>query len=282
MKKFSFIYLPILFFVYIGVETFLKLNHSSLCESTGCKLAGNLIWFEPIYLNFMGLATAFTLVVLGWLSHKEKISKKLFYMVLFSALLFETILLGYQFFVSPEMCKFCMGIYGFLFFITILSAPPRYLMMVIPAIVSVLVALSFLNMPKPKSFMVKDGTYLIQSPTCPHCKKVKTYMHDESIAFDKIDIKSIEAQNFARFMNFNTIPILLIKNGKNVQIINGDQDIIEFFKNKFEGTNSPIVMEESVSISASSESTDLFKAAKEEEGCGFASIEKVESDCSKK
>jgi len=228
------------------------------------------------------MATAFTLIVLGWLSYKEKVSRKLFYMVLFSALFFETILLGYQYFVSPEMCKFCMGVYGFLFTITILSTPKRYLLMVLPAIASVLIALSFLNLPKSKAFVVDGGTYLIQSATCPHCKKVKEYMAKEDISFKKIDINEVEAQNFATFMNFKTIPILLIKDGKNVQIINGDKDIIEFFENKFGNDNDIIVVEESVSITATSESSDLFKAAKEEEGCGFAALEKVESDCSKK
>jgi glutaredoxin len=281
LKKLSFIYLPILFFIYIAVETFLKLNHSSLCESTGCELAGTLIWFEAIYLNYMGMATAFILIVLGWLSYRETISRKLFYMVLFSALFFETVLLGYQYFVSPEMCKFCMGIYGFLFTITVLSTPRRYLLMIIPAIVSVLIALSFLNLPKSKAFVVKDGNYLIQSVTCPHCKKVKEYMGKENISFKKINIESVEAQNFATFMNFKTIPILLIKDGKNVQIINGDKDIIEFFDKKFGEESAVVVVEESVSITATSESTDLFQAAKDEEGCGFASLEKVESDCSK-
>jgi len=282
LKKLSFIYLPILFFIYIAIDTFLKLNHSSLCESTGCALADNLIWIDGIYLNYMGMFTAFVLAVLGLLSYKEKVSKKLFYMILFAALSFETLLLGYQYFVSPEMCKFCMGVYGFLFTITILSTPPRYLVMIIPAIIAVITALSFLNLPKSEAFVVKNGNYLIQSPTCPHCKKVKEYMHKENISFEKIDIEGVEAQNFARFMNFNTIPILLIKNGKKVQIINGDKDIIKFFENKFGEDDSQVVIEESVSISATSESTDLFKAAKEEEGCGFATLEKVESDCSKK
>jgi len=281
MKKLSFIYLPILFFIYIAVETFLKLNNSTLCESSGCKLADNLIWFESIYLNYMGLLTAIALIVLGWLSYKGAVSKKLFYMVLFAALFFETVLLGYQFFASPEMCKFCMGIYGFLFLMTVLSAPLRYLLMVIPAIISMIVALSFLNIPKSKAFMVNDGNYLIQSSSCAHCKKVKEYMKSESIAFEKIDIESVEAQNFATFMNFKTIPILLIKDGNSIQIVNGDKDIIEFFDNKFGNENAAIVIEESVSINATGDSSELFQAVEDDAGCGFASLEKVESDCSK-
>ncbi len=226
--------------------------------------------------------TALVLVILGWLSYRGAVSRKLFYMVLFAALFFETLLLGYQYFVSPEMCKFCMGVYGLLFTITILSTPPRYLLMIIPAIIAVITALSFLNLPKSEAFVIKNGNYLIQSPSCPHCKKVKEYMSKENISFEKIDIESVEAQNFATFMNFNTIPILLIKDGKNVQIINGDEDIVDFFKNKFGNDDAEIVIEESVSITATSESTDLFQAAKDEEGCGFASLKKVESDCSKK
>ncbi len=281
MKKLSFIYLPVLFFIYIAVETFLKLNHSTLCASSGCKLADNLIWFEGIYLNYMGLATAFVLIVLGWLSYKGAVGRKLFYMVLFAALFFETVLLGYQFFASPEMCKFCMGIYGFLFLMTVLSAPPRYLLMIIPAIISLLIALSFLNIPKSKAFMIGDGNYLIQSASCAHCKKVKEYMNAENLSFKKIDIERVEAQNFATFMNFKSIPILLVKNGKNVQIVNGDKDIIEFFDNKFGKEEAVIVVEESVSINATSSSTELFQAVEDDEGCGFATLEKVESDCSK-
>jgi glutaredoxin len=253
-----------------------------MCASTGCELAGTLIWFEAIYLNYMGMATALALILLGWLSYNEMVSRKLFYMVLLSALFFETVLLGYQYFVSPEMCKFCMGVYGFLFTMTLLSAPKRYLLMIIPAIIAVVTALSFLNLAKSEAFVVKDGNYLIQSVSCPHCKKVKEYMGKEGISFEKIDIEQIEAQNFAKFMNFKTIPILLIKDGKSVQIINGDKDIIAFFENKFGNENGEIVVEESVSITATSESSELFQAAKDEEGCGFASLEKVESDCSKK
>lgn len=280
MKKISFIYLPILFFIYIAVETLLKLNHSTLCESSGCQLAGSLLWFDSIYLNFMGLANAFVLLVLGWFSYKKVLSKKFFYLVLFASLLFETILIGYQYFVSPEMCKFCLGVYGFLVLMMLLSAR-KYFLMVLPVIISVITALAVLSIPKSEAFVVKDGNYLIQSISCKHCKKVKEYMNSESISFKKIDIESVEAQNFATFMNFKTIPILLIKDGNNVQIVNGDKDIIDFFDSKFGKEDEVIEIEESVSINTTGDSSELFQAVEDDAGCGFASLEKVESDCSK-
>lgn len=276
MKKISFIYLPILFFIYITVETLLKLNHSTLCESAGCLLADNLLKFDSIYLNFMGLFDALIILAIGWLSYNKKVSEKLFYLVLFASLLFETILIGYQYFVSPEMCKFCMGVYAFLVVIMLLSSR-KYFLMVIPIIASVVIALSLLTIPKSEAFIIKDGNYLIQSIDCGHCKKVKTYLNEKSITFSKLDINDIEVKNFATFLDFKTIPILVVKNNKSVQIINGDINIINFFNKE----NSTIKIKESViDNSIKSLGSGLLYEEVDDEGCGFASLTKVESSCS--
>ena len=275
MKKTSFIYLPILFFIYITTETLLKLNHSTLCESAGCLLADNLLKFDSIYLNFMGLFDALIILAIGWLSYNKKISEKLFYLVLFASLLFETILIGYQYFVSPEMCKFCMGVYTFLVVMMLLSAQ-QYFLMVIPVIASVVVALSILTIPKSETFIVKDGNYLIQSIGCEHCKKVKTYLNEKNIAFSKLDINDIEAKNFATFLNFKTIPILVVKNSKSIQIINGDMNIINFFDKENNAINDAI---EKPIVIDSVDSGLLYEEVNDE-GCGFTSLTKVDSNCS--
>ena len=278
MKKLGFIVAPLLFLIYVAGETYLKLNKSSLCasetaEPTGCELAGALLNFDAIYLNYIGILAAFTILVLGILSYKKIIPEILFFIVLISSLLFETIMLGYQYFVSPAMCVFCMGIYAFLV-ITLLLSSRKYFLATVPTVIAVLVALTFLAIPKATTFVQKDGTYLLQSESCPHCKKVKKYMNDNNIEFTKIDIEQIEAQNFATFLNFKSIPILITKEGKNVKIINGDKNIIDSYET-IEGTDE-IVIEESVSIDTS------FNVV-EEEGCGFASLNTIatekESDC---
>ena len=221
------------------------------------------------------MAAAFLLLIVGVLSYAKKIPEILFFIVLISSLLFETIMLGYQYWASPEMCKFCMGIYAFLA-VTLLLSSRKYFAMTIPAVISLLMALSFLNIPQSKSFVTEDGTYLLQSESCPHCKKVKKYMHENNIDFKKIDIEGIEAQHFATFLNFKTIPILITKEGKNIKIINGDHDIIDSYENS---STDDIVIEESVSINSA------FNVV-EEEGCGFSNLNTIaneaESDCSKK
>jgi len=293
LKKISFIFLPILFFIYIAVETYLKLNGSPLCQSSGCQLADALLRFDSIYLNFIGMASAIAIIIVGILSYKEIISEKLFFLVVGASLLFETIMLGYQFFASPEMCIFCMGVYAFLLLI-LLTASLKYFAITMIGAISVFMSLSFLAIPSAKSYLNEDGNYLLQSENCGHCKKVKTYMNEHDIKFTKIDIGDIEAQNFASFLNFKTIPILLVKDGGNIKIINGDKDIIKSFKSPTENIMRNIVgnimdkIEDSIIIGGSEESSssaditnDLFNADEDDEGCGFATLDKIEPDCTK-
>ena len=278
MKKLSLIYLPTLFFLYITIETILKLNHSSLCHSTGCLLADNLLKFDSLYLNYIGIAISIVIAIIGWLSYKKSIDEKVFYLILFASLTFETIMLGYQYFVSPEMCVFCMGIYAFLF-VMLLSSSWRYFLVALFILPSSIIALSFLAIPKSEAFVLKNGNYLIQSPTCEHCKKVKLYLKENSISFTKLAIDDIEARNFVTFLNFSSIPILIVKDGKNVKIVNGDSDIIKFFSEK--ETENKVVFEESVSV-AGEDSNLLYEEEDKEEGCGFATLSKIdESNCSK-
>ena len=292
MKKISFIVLPILFFIYIAVETYLKLNHSSLCETSGCQLADALLRFDSIYLNFIGMASAIAIIVVGLLSYRGIISEKLFFLVVGASLLFETIMLGYQFFASPEMCIFCMGVYAFLIVILLLASAKYFAITAIGAI-SVFVSLSFLAIPSAKPYLTENGNYLLQSENCGHCRKVKEYMSEHDIKFTKIDISDIEAQNFATFLNFKTIPILLVKDGQNINIINGDKDIIDSFKTPAQNIMNNIVgnimdkIEESITVgssepeSISTTSNDLFNAGEDDEGCGFATLNKIEPDCTK-
>ncbi len=79
MRFFSRVFLPLLLLGYIGTETYLKLQHSSLCGAVGCKLAGELLKFDAIYLNYFGLVSVFFLIILGYLSLKNRFYEALFF-----------------------------------------------------------------------------------------------------------------------------------------------------------------------------------------------------------
>jgi len=231
MKFLSYVLLPFLFLSYLITDTYLKLNHSALCHSKGCELAASLIKIDSLTLNYIGIASALLLLFLGVMAYKELISKKVFIVYLLSCILFETIMLGYQFYASPVMCKFCMGVYGFLL-LTLLFSSWRYIFALLPLIIAPFIALSFIAIPKHISFVTKDGNYLIQSPTCPHCKLVKDYLHQKKIPFTKLNASDIEDRDFIRFLGYKTIPLLIVKKGSSVKIINGDEDIVEYFEKK--------------------------------------------------
>ncbi len=272
MNILGFILLPVLFFVYNLGETLLKLNHSSFCESTGCAFAANLLRFDSLYLNYIGVVVAAFIAILGWLAYKNPSFKKFFYLAVFVSLAFETIMLGYQYFAAPMMCKFCMGIWGFLFAIMIASSG-RYALMAIPALIAPLLALSFLTIPKTQAYLVSDGRYLIQSPTCPHCKKVKAYFKEHDITFSKLDINDPEAKNFATYLNYGSIPIMIEKKGNHINIIHGDESILKSFEEPQEEASNEVEKTEEKNTSFS------IDALPHDEGCGFFDINKIEESC---
>jgi glutaredoxin len=279
VQKIGFLVLPILFFIYNASETYLKLNHSSLCESTGCKLADGLLKYDSIYLNYAGVLGAFLIMLLGFISYKNEKFRRYFYFVVFISLMFETIMLGYQYFASPQMCKFCMGVYAFLVSILLFSAK-RYFLVALPAVLALLIALSSLKIANTAPAVIADGTYLIQSPTCPHCKKVKKYLKEHDIEFKKLDIDEARSQNFITFLGYHTIPMLIVKEDQSIKAINGDEKILEYYENRDskveQSQQDEQPDEEPINVDS------LYGKIGGEEGCGFLPIEKEESSCDSK
>jgi len=287
MKKFSFIYLPLFFLIYLITETVLKLNHSSLCHSKGCELAGGLLNIPAIELNYLGIAGAMILFLLGYLTYIRAFSKRYFFIFLTTMILFETIMIGYQYFASPLLCKFCLGVYGSLLTIALFTMKER-IFYLLPAVLAPLTALYLLAIPKSDIFIKENTNYLIQSKSCPHCKKVKEFLKEKKIDYKKLDAKSIEARNFVKYMGYKTIPVLVIKNGENIKIINGDTNIIKYFEQKsndnsnenLDNTNENSIKTSQPSDDASSSSVDLLgSTTQKDDGCGIELLE--EKSCQK-
>jgi glutaredoxin len=254
MKKFAFIYLPILFLIYVSTETLFRLNDASTCDTQGCELAANLLKFDSIYLNYLGVLCALLILILGVLSIKKRIDEKLFFLVLYASILFETIMIAYQYWVIPLMCQFCLGVYAFLLLIGLFASLRKFIFLT-PFILANIVALSFLDMPKSINFIDKNRYYLIESVSCENCEKVKEYLKSNNIEAAKIDIDNIEASNFLTFLNISTIPTLII-NEKDIKIVNGYSEIIKYLSKGVQKQEEPQV-----------DIGNIFN--KNQSGCGF-------------
>jgi len=269
MKLFSRVILPILLVLYIAIETYAKLHHTSICGSTGCELAGELLRFNSLYLNYFGALGALAIAFFGWLSLKRKGFETLFYITLYAAIAFESIMIAYQILANPEPCIFCMGVYGSLLSIALLSNW-RYLLYAIPAIVALYLAMTSLTITRNDAIMTEPATYLIHSETCPHCKKVKAYFAEHEIPYQKISVHDTNARFFIKQLDINSIPVLVIKDKRMTKVIKGDKAIIAYY----EALNQP--SEESTPEPEIPE--DIYKA--QDDGCSASVIQETEAGCS--
>jgi len=272
MAFFSRVFLPFLLLLYISIETYLKLQHTSLCGDVGCKLAGELLRFDPMYLNYFGMFSVCILLLLGYASLKHKPMERLFFMVLYAAIAFETTILFYQFISNPEPCLFCLGIFSTLLSIALFSKP-RNFAVVLAVMLSIFLALNTLAISKNKAFVSSEGMYLIQSNTCGHCKKVKQYFEEHNIAYTPISIQEVNARSFLKFVDISNIPVLVIKNNTGISLLTGDKKIIAHFKKtKKEDRTESVQTSSALGLPA-----DLFSATTEP-GCAITITESPSCD----
>lgn len=225
------ILLPLLLLIYIAIETYLKTKGIEACSTTGCKLAGQLLKFDSLYLNYLGMLGAFGLVVLALL--RGEFFNKLYIVSAFAMVTFESLLIASQININPEPCLFCLGVYTFLL-LSLLVASPKVFGYSLPAIATIFLAFSFLAVPKNKSLINKDGLYLIASKSCPHCKKTKEFLDKEQIKYNIIKANNPNAWYFAKSLNINKIPIAIEVKSEKFNIIVGDKAIIDRFSKKNE------------------------------------------------
>jgi len=268
MKKFKAI-LPLLLILYIVLDTVLKINNIELCSSTGCKLAGDLLKFNSLYLNYLGVVGATVLLILALIK-----TDKLYAIVATSMVAFESLLIASQLNINPEVCKFCLGVYTFLLLILLVANRKVFLYM-LPIIASIFVAFSMLNIPKNKTMIKNDGLYLIASKTCPHCKKTKAFLNSKGVKYTALKAEDANSYFFAKSLNINKIPIAIKKNGDSYKITVGDKNIMELYGTKKQKVES----KEPTKIESSSQNEfqPKLNLSGEDEGCSYSPTATPES-----
>lgn len=281
MRFFSRVFLPFLLLGYIALETYLKTQNTSLCGEVGCKLAGELLKFDPIYLHYFGLVSVFILVILGARSIKSTFFEMLYFMMLYAAIAFEATILGYQFLTNPELCIFCLGVFSSLLIIALFSHAKNFII-ILAAVLAVYIALNTLAIPKNKAYVTLPGNYLIQSDSCAHCKKVKSYFKDNNISYTPIQASEVNARGFLKFVDIKSIPVLVIKEPSGISLLKGDQTIIAHFETKKESTHeSPQEDQERIVQPTQSIPMNLssdFLSAGGDDGCTLSVVEEVACD----
>jgi glutaredoxin len=278
MRYFARVFLPLLLLGYIALETYLKFQNTSLCGEVGCKLAGELLKFDPLYLHYLGLASVLALVLFGIRSIKSAFFETLYFMLLYAAITFEATILGYQFLANPEPCTFCLGIFSSLLVIAFFSHMKHFIV-ILAAVLALYIALNTLAIPQNKAYVTQPGNYLIQAETCSHCKKVKAYFSDNSITYTSISTKEVSARGFLKFVDISTIPVLIMKDTSGISLLKGDQNIIKHFEAQKELKNTTEVSQDVVPASTQNASiglsSDFLSAGGDDGGCALTIVEEV-------
>jgi glutaredoxin len=280
MRFIARVFLPLLLLGYIATETYLKLQHTSLCGEVGCKLAGELLKFDALYLNYFGLGGVFILIILGILSLKNKFYEALFFVGLYGAIAFEATIISYQFIANPEPCIFCLGIFSSLLLIA-LASNIKHFAITLATVLAIFVGLNTLTVPQNKAFASTSGNYLIQSATCPHCKKVKAYLKENNIPYTPISTKEANARAFLKFVNITSIPALILKDKSQIQLIVGDKKIIAHFEKEkhivvpTQATKTPeeLPTQQSSTLPLGGLSSDFLSAGGDDAGCAITITE---------
>ncbi|HIQ28680.1 MAG TPA: hypothetical protein EYH42_09300 [Sulfurovum sp.] len=267
MHFFSRIILPFVLLSYIAIESYLKLHHTSLCGQVGCKLAGELLRFNPIYLNYFALVSLFVLTLFGYLSLKNTLFKTLFFIGLYAAIAFEATIISYQYIVNPEICLFCLGIFSSLLLIALLSHI-KYFPFVIAGVLAIFIGINTLSISKNRAYVTHEGLYLIHSKSCGHCQKVKKYFAEHNITYTAISIKEVNARAFLKFIDISTIPVLLIKKPTGIKILTGDKKILSYFDKPLPSTEITASSAAPKQSSALGLPSELFDATSEP-GCAI-------------
>lgn len=224
-NKLGYVYLPILLLLYIVADLVLKDMGVDICPTNGCKIASATLNFDSFYLNLVGVGFALSLLIFSPL---RQISN----FILFAGILFESLMIGYQVFVSGVLCYYCLGIYAIVWLMAIFR-----FRLIVP-IASLVVVAVFYSMLKfvVLSHDISTGsvdtnatTYLFGSTTCPHCIEMKKYLNEHKIQYEFKDVNNINNQYILKFFRLSSIPVLVVQNEDNIKLLTTKQSIKGYF-----------------------------------------------------
>ena len=279
MRLIARVVLPLLLFAYIAVETYMKLHHTSLCDATGCKLAGELLRFDAMYLYYFGGVGALLLAVTGAISMRSARFERIFEALLLGALAFEAVMFFYQLAVNPEPCLFCMGVLGGLTLIALLALRNKLIPLFVLGAVGT--SLAMLATVKNTPVLTKEGTYLFYSPTCPHCKKVERYFEEHHVDYTPLSVTDASARRVLHYLGIDKIPVLVVKKGPGYEWTVGDEAIIRRYETAAADTPASAPSEPAAAtpmLSPTSGGLDALLQSGGEEGCTLSVV--PEPSCS--
>lgn len=181
------------------------------CETDGCTIATSLIKINPEYL-YIAAFIFFISLIICLIKFREY-----FNLVLYSGVVFESLLFSNLYFIHNEICIECFKMISLLILIGLIS---NFKYILLP--ISIFSASYLLN-PIGEDIEFNNKYTLITKEDCPHCKNAKEYLQKQNINYSEINYK--QATKFLNTFNIKSVPVLVLKKERSIEVINGDINI---------------------------------------------------------
>ncbi len=226
MKKLFNIFVAIGFSVTF-IELVLKINHSNLCNSEGCRLAANSLIIPDEFIIALGALVFLLLLVLSLLK-KDVLVDSLLAIVLSA----EGVFVSYQIFRFRHICHFCISVFLIFLILAIIRLFMKKWVVAI-GFCSFFAILGLFSVLKPyyePTYIISSPMVLIYKPNCPHCEKVEEFLKKKDIKIKKIN--ALSCLNVLKTLGINAVPILVVRNKYSTMLVVGDRRIIDFLSDK--------------------------------------------------
>ena len=246
--KFFIFFLSLIGLILIALEIYLSFHQKTLCQTKGCFLVHTFGTYD--ILNYIGILLFFYLTISSLF---DLLNFQIFWFlnlrtyILALAVIIEGYFIGFQKWILNEYCLYCLIIASLLFLCFLLdyelpfkkrilfsdtSTSKKDITIYKIAILgsfSLFFATSLVKVPfKPLKL---NYPILVYKKNCPFCEEVEDFAKKHNIPLNSYKVGKV--MFLIKLLNYNNVPILIYKeNGKTI-VIEGAEDIKNWFKKKY-------------------------------------------------
>jgi hypothetical protein len=236
-----------------------------ICFSGGCEIVDSQTTIPPLFFNFFGLVFFQVIFWCTWAGRRSKELQFYVRLLLLAGLAAEGVLISFQYLVVETFCTYCLIIFSLVVLLNLLHGL-HHAVSGVAIFVSVVIAFSTLQFKTTTSESVGTGindlvkgTYatltgdekkaklvLFFSSTCPHCERViESMQQGTACTVDFNPVSKVTGfplktatfsenydigvnRTFMTFLGQKSIPVLLVEQRRNLQLISGGNAIMNY------------------------------------------------------
>jgi len=226
-----FLGVAVLAAVFVLTEIVMKSFGKSICVYEGCKMTAQYARFGELSIFLIGFGAFFSLAFLAIANRflRRPLIERFITLILVVALACEGFFMGYLAFQVRTICLFCVIIFGFMVFLSIIRvlAGERDVLAGFAALVAVF-ALQYLVLPAGGQISLPSGErfVLFYSKDCKHCTEVMKELDEKKIAVKHLEVTAYSA--YLKSMGIDSVPTLLVNDAYQKHYLTGKDAILQY------------------------------------------------------